>query len=693
MKNNIDNSLRNKLEEVVHLDAKNSDLKRENGNVDGDTSMAKMLQLGSISSKSIVDILLNETHHIAHKNGDIHIHDLDFAAIGTTTCNQIPLDKLFKGGFFTGHGHLREPNSIATYAALTAIAIQSNQNDQHGGQSIPALDYYLAPGIIKSFYKRLKENMSKFLEIQYSLEADESNLRAETILNKYGDIRSIELSQSEKDKMKIIILGELLTAGIGIEDGTETMKQGDRMLDFAINKSLKEVERDTFQAMEGLIHNLNTMHSRAGAQIPFSSINFGTNISPEGRMVSKNLLLAQEKGLGNGETAIFPILIFKVKNGINVDKLDPNYDLFKLACRVSSKRMFPNFAFLDAPHNLQYYKEGDIDTEVAYMGCRTRTVSNINGPEIVTGRGNLSFTSINLPRIAIKYMSSDRTNPDLNGFFRELDEWIEVIINQLIDRFNYQSSLKVKNFPFLMGQGNWLGSSDLNDEDTLKDVLKHGSLTVGFIGLAETLIALTGKHHGECDKSQKLGLEIISHMRKRMDEATQRHHLNFALIATPAEGLSGRFVAMDKEKYGIIEGVTDKEYYTNSFHIPVYYKTSAFNKIEKEAPYHALTNGGHISYVELDGDTSKNPEAFERVVLAMKDSGIGYGSINHPIDIDPVCGYQGVIIDECPKCGRKESEDGIPYQHIRRITGYLTGTLDRFNNAKKAEERDRQKHV
>ena len=466
-----------------------------------------------------------------------------------------------------------------------------------------------------------------------------------------------------------------------------------KIQEFAYREAYKETDKQTYQAMEGLIHNLNTMHSRAGAQVPFSSINFGTDIYEEGRMVSRNLLLSLERGLGNGETAIFPILIFKVKEGVNLNKEDPNYDLFKLSCRVSAKRLFPNFSFLDAPFNKEYYKPNDPETEATYMGCRTRVMSNICGDNKVSGRGNLSFTTINLPRLGIKYGIVKNSKMDLDGFFNDLDEKIDLVIDELLERMEIQGNKKVKNFPFLMGQGIWRGSDSLEPEDNLKEVIKQGTLTVGFIGLAECLIGLTGKHHGESEESQKLGLEIISHMRKRMDEACDKYKLNFSLIATPAEGLSGRFTELDKKIYGVIEGITDKEYYTNSFHIPVYYNISAYDKIKKEAPYHSLTNGGHITYVELDGDTSNNLEAFETIIRAMKDLGIGYGSVNHPVDRDPVCGYSGVIQGNiCPRCNRDENDSNIKFERIRRITGYLVGTVDRFNDAKKAEVNDRVKH-
>ena len=450
----------------------------------------------------------------------------------------------------------------------------------------------------------------------------------------------------------------------------------------------KEIRRKTYQAMEAFIHNLNTMHSRAGAQVPFSSINYGTDTTPEGRLVIECVMKATEAGLGFGETPIFPIQIFKVKEGVSYNPGDPNYDLFQLACKVSAKRLFPNFSFLDAPFNKQYYIEGRPETECAYMGCRTRVIGNTYDPnrEIVYGRGNLSFTSINLPRLAI------RAKGDIDLFFESLDRVIDIAIDQLYDRYKIQSQKKVRNFPFLMGQGIWLDSEKLGPDDTIEEVIKHGTLTVGFIGLAECLKALTGKHHGECKESQNLGIEIVGYMRKRMDEQARKTGLNWSLIATPAEGLSGRFVRIDRKKFGEIPGVTDRDYYTNSFHVPVYYDINAFDKIKLEAPYHELTNGGHISYIELDGDPLKNLDAFEKVVRCMKESGIGYGSINHPVDRDPCCGYTGIIDNECPQCGRKEGEGDVGFERIRRITGYLVGTMDHWNNAKRAEEHDRVKH-
>ena len=673
------------ISDITFEDASDANIKRENANIDGNTAMGTMLHYGSAVSKEFCKTFMLKPEHVkAHDNGDIHIHDMDFLNMGTLTCCQIKLDKLFEGGFSTGHGFLREPNSIMSYGALAAIAIQSDQNDQHGGQSIPFFDYDMAKGVYKTFRKCYIENLSKGLELlSDKYDADKVKEIVYSTENetkcKVGLMQDVKYTNLEKQKL------------INVFNIEENIAK--KIQEFAYNSSYKETDRQTYQSMEGLIHNLNTMHSRAGAQVPFSSINFGTDTSLEGRMVSKNLLLSMEKGLGNGETAIFPILIFKVKEGVNLNEEDPNYDLFKLSCRVSAKRLFPNFSFLDAPFNLKYYEPNNPETEATYMGCRTRVMSNICGEEEVSGRGNLSFTTINLPRLGIKHGIVKNENADIEGFFKELDDMIYLVIDQLLERMQIQGNKKVKNFPFLMGQGIWRGSDKLNYDDKLEEVIKQGTLTVGFIGLAECLVALIGKHHGESEESQKLGLQIISHMRKKMDEACDKYQLNFSLIATPAEGLSGRFTEIDKNIYGEIKGVTDKEYYTNSFHVPVYYNISAYDKIKKEAPYHELTNGGHITYVELDGDTSNNLEAFETIIRAMKDLGIGYGSINHPVDRDPVCGYSGVIEGYiCPKCGRNENDSNIKFDRIRRITGYLVGTVDRFNDAKKAEVRDRVKH-
>ena len=619
--------------------AKEEDAKRENANVDGDTAMGTMLQYGSTISKEFAkSYLMKHKFAEAHDNGTIHIHDMDFLPMGTTTCMQIELDRLFKNGFSTGHGHLRSPNDIMSYSALAAIAIQSDQNDQHGGQSIPAFDYYMAPGVLKTFKKQLKQQIYDLLDYSDLL----SFVNIDKIVKDVDKINSIDLDiEMFKNYYK-------------------ESKAIERLFRKSYEKALQKTDRITYQAMEAFIHNLNTMHSRAGAQVPFSSINFGTDTSTEGRMVIKNFLLATEQGLGKGETPIFPVSIFKVKEGVNYNKEDKNYDLFKLAIKVSAKRLFPNFSFLDAPHNLPFYKEGDFRTEVGYMGCRTRVMSDVTDPDNETtgGRGNLSFTSINLPRIGIKHgiCLKEREKADMEAFYQELSDVMDLVKDQLLERFEIQCNKRCYNFPFLLEQGVWTDGDKLKPTDRLRKILKHGSLTIGFIGLAETLKALIGSHHGESEEAQELGLEIINFMRNKTDEYSRKYNLNFTLIATPAEGLSGRFVGIDKAIYGRIKGVTDRAYYTNSFHVPVYYNISISDKIKKEAPYHYLTNGGHISYIELDGNTASNLEAFESVIRLMKESGIGYGAINHPVDRDPVCGYVGVIKDVCPRCGRREGE-------------------------------------
>ena len=664
------------LEDLTFKDAVDNDVKRENANIDGDTAMGTMLKYGSESAKQFYEMyVLNPRHAKAHRDGDIHIHDLDFLTL-TTTCCQIDIVKLFKDGFSTGHGFLREPNDIQSYSALACIAIQSNQNDQHGGQSIPNFDYGMAIGVAKTYSKLYTKNLAKAAEIlEGKSDLEESFKEIKRKVYAESGVKPRLEASEEYCRLEAPYLAEIVG-----EEAVEKLQK------FAVKYSEKETDRATYQAMEGFVHNLNTMHSRAGAQTPFSSINYGTDTTPEGRMVIRNILLAEDAGLGNGETPIFPIHIFKVKEGINYNESDPNYDLFKLACRVSAKRLFPNFSFLDAPFNLPYYKPGDYNTEVAYMGCRTRVMANVYDPtrELTCGRGNLSFTSINLPRIAIN------AHGNVEWFFEELERKVNLVIEQLLERFKIQSAKKVRNYPFLMGQGVWLDSEKLSPDDSVGEVLKHGTLTIGFIGLAECLKALIGKHHGESKEAQNLGLEIVGYMRKRMDEEAQKTGLNFSLIATPAEGLSGRFVRMDRKKYGEIPGVTDRDYYTNSFHVPVYYEINAFEKIRLEAPYHALTNGGHISYIELDGDPLKNLDAFEAVVRCMKESGVGYGSINHPVDRDPVCGYTGIIDEVCPRCGRRDGE-GVSLEKLQKLGLYRNMNADTIGyHGDQFEEADRR---
>ena len=662
------------LNDITFKDSKDNDLKRENANIDGDTAMGSMLRYGSESAKEFyLNNVIDPRFAEAHKNGDIHIHDMDFYTL-TMTCCQIDLIPLFKDGFSTGHGFLREPASIRSYASLACIAIQSDQNDQHGGQSIPNFDFSMAPGIKKTYRKALIELL---YEIYSIFDDDITNEEAKKIVLDAEKVEEVGLDAPKfHDELSKLIKNRFPSLN------------NEKLIKKLFIDAVKKTDEETHQAMEAMIHNLNTMHSRAGAQVPFSSLNYGTDTSKEGRMVINALLDATLRGLGNGETPIFPIQIFKCKEGVSYFKEDPNYDLFRKAMYVSGKRLFPNFSFLDSSFNKPYYKKGDYKTEVSYMGCRTRVMGNvIKDKEITTGRGNLSFTSINLPRIGIT------SNHDINVFYKRLDELMDLCKDQLLERYKIQASKHVYNFPFLMGQHVWLDSDKLKYNDKIEPVLIHGTLTIGFIGLAECLKSLTGYHHGENEDSYKLGYEIIKHMREKCDEYTQKYNLNFSLIATPAEGLSGRFVKIDKKKFGIIPGVTDRDYYTNSFHIPVYYDISLIDKIKKEGPFHKLTNGGHISYVEVDGDVSKNVDAFEMIVRAMHDNDIGYGAINHPIDRDPVCGYNGIINDECPLCHRHENDGNPNFERIRRITGYLVGTLDRFNNGKRSEERDRVKHL
>ena len=647
-------SLMKTIDEITNIDARISDMKRDNANIDGNTAMGSMLQIGAAGAKAYNEMyLLRPEHAKAYREGDIHIHDFDFYSL-TTTCCQIDILKLFHGGFSTGHGYLREPQSIQSYAALAAIAIQSNQNDQHGGQSIPNFDYGMAEGVAKTYRKAYIRRLTDAVEDQMDLEDQ-------------GEAVAMVVDAAEKLCSETVKIENTPEFDKSVAQGlcnSYTISEADaaKVITRARKRAYKKTDRDTKQAMEGFVHNLNTMHSRAGAQTPFSSINYGTDTTPEGRMVIRNILLALEAGLGHGETCIFPIHIFKVKEGVNYNETDPNYDLFRLSCKVSAKRLFPNYTFLDSPFNLQYYVPGRPETEVATMGCRTRVMGNAYDPtrEISFSRGNLSFTSINLPRIAIESKGDEKL------FYEKLQAMLELVAQQLLDRFEIQASKHIYNYPFLMGQGVWLDSEHLTNQDDLREVLKHGTLSIGFIGLAETLTSLYGQHHGQSEDIQAKGLAILGFMRDFCDKKSQELKMNFSLLGTPAEGLSGRFIRMDQKRFGKLPGITDREYYTNSFHIPVWYDISVYDKIRLEAPYHALCNAGHISYVELDGDTAHNVEAFESVVRCMHDFGIGYGSINHPVDRDPVCGYVGIIGDVCPRCGRREGEE-IPFEKAEEL--------------------------
>lgn len=624
------------------------DLKRENANIDANAPMGLMLRFGSEGSKDYVKrYVLRPEHALAHSRGDVHIHDLDFYML-TINCCQIGLKDLFKRGFSTGHGFLREPQSIQSAAALCCIAIQSNQNDMHGGQSIPMFEYDLAPYVAKSYLKhvgRVIEICTRKAGLDFSKFKDFGN----ELYDRRNTLMDEESGREVREQVMKLLA----------ENGDADPEKDS---DYVLSEALRLTERETYQSMEALIHNLNSMQSRAGAQVPFSSINYGTGTTAEQRMIMKNVLLATDAGLGGGETPIFPVQIFKVKDGINTKEGDPNYDLFRLACQVSAKRLFPNFSFLDVPYNIKYYKPGHPETEVALMGCRTRVVSNDfdKTKEVIPGRGNLSFTSINLPRLGIEAHGS------ISKFYDSLDRMFYMVFDQLKDRFDIIAKKRVLNYPFLMGQGIWIGSEKLDPDDYIEDIIKHGTMSVGFIGLAECLKALVGKHHGESEEANELGHEIVRHMRALTDQHTRDTGLNYSLFSTPAEGLSGRFVKLDQQLYGKIPGVTDRAYYTNSFHVPVYYDISAADKIRIEGPYHEMCNAGSISYVELDGDLTRNVDAFEKVILYMKECGVGYGSINHPVDRCPVCNYVGVINDVCPRCGRHDGE-GVAIERLRRL--------------------------
>jgi len=588
---------------------------RDNANV-GNSPSAKVLQISEIASKNYyLKRVLPEKEANAHINGDIYIHDLSWYG-KTLTCLQIPLDKLLCEGFNNGHGYIRSPKGIKTAASLAAIILQSNQNDMHGGQSFAYFD----------------RDMGVYVDL-------------------------------EKIKQEKLLRENLLELGLTADEGK-------------IKKLVYErTKEETYQAMEGFIYNLNTMHSRAGAQVPFSSINFGTDTTEAGRMVTECFLLAYEKGLGKGESPLFPNVCFKIKEDVNFEEGESNYDLFQLSMRVACKRLFPSFSFQDSSFNKPFR-----DEEVAYMGCRTRVISNCNGKQVTNSRGNLSFTTINLPRLGM------RAEKDISLFWKYLDEIIDLTIEQLLTRYNIQKQLKVKDFPFLMGQKLYLDSEELTSDDTIEKAIRHGTLSIGFIGLAECLKVLMGKHHGESAEAQAFGIAIVSHMRRRCDEAVKKYSLNFSLLATPAEQLSGKFTKIDTERYGKIKGVTDKKWYTNSFHVPVEFQISAIKKIEIEGAYHKYCNAGHISYVELQSAPENNIKAFESLVRAMSEADMGYASVNFPVDVCTDCGLNGVIEeDTCPKCGGKN------ISRIRRITGYLS-TLDRFNDSKLAEIQNRQIH-
>ena len=615
-------TLENQINKVIDPFNGDLDLKNSNANINGLSVQGKLQQIANEASKIFaLKNLVNKKAAKAHMDGDIHIHDLDYYATKTTTCTQIDLGEMLKNGIWNEHGYIRPPKSISTAGQLAAVVLQSHQNQQHGGQSYANFDFDLAPYVEMSVEKA-KKHLINDIEL--------TGARWESVL-----------SESELEE-----------------------------------RAWEIAERETLQAMEGFVHNINTMHSRGGGQVVFASVNFGMDTSRAGRIVSKCLMQAQSNGLGHGETPIFPILIVKLKEGVNYNPEDPNYDIFQMSMKVTAKRLFPNWVFEDAPFNADY---GDDPKDAcATMGCRTRLFNDVYGKNTSRKRGNASFTSINLPRLAIL------ADHDINKFYKLLDEKLELVHDQLLERFNYQCTATVDEFRY-MAENN-TQYEDFKKSGDIKDAIKHSSLSIGFIGLAETLVALIGKHHGESEEAQKLGLEIIGHMREFCDKKKEEEKLNWSLLGTPAEGLAGRFTKIDREKFGVIPGVTDRDYYTNSSHVPVYYPISAFKKIDIEAPYHALENAGHIAYIELDGDPTNNLEALEQIVRHMKEKGIGYGAINHPVDTCEDCGYSGIMNNKCPMCGSTN------IQQLRRITGYLVGTLSRWNPGKKAEEHDRVKH-
>ena len=634
------------------VNAKNNDITRENANMNADTPAGMMMKFASETTKPFVDdYLLSEDVRDAVMHNYIHIHDKDYYPTKSLTCVQHPLDIILKHGFTAGHGSSRPAKRIETAAVLACISLETCQNEMHGGQAIPAFDFYLAPYVRMSYQEEVK-NLEKL---------------------------------SGED------LSDLYDAPIDdyLEKPLDGLEGRARLEQHAINKTVNRVH----QAMEAFIHNMNTIHSRGGNQVVFSSINYGTDTSAEGRCIMREILQSTYQGVGNGETAIFPIQIWKKKRGVNYLPEDRNYDLYQLACKVTARRFFPNFLNLDATFNQnEKWRADDPERykwEIATMGCRTRVFEDRWGEKTSIARGNLSFSTINIVKLAIECMGIEDEKQRIDMFFAKLDNILDITAKQLDERFQFQKTAMAKQFPLLM-KYLWVGAENLKPEETIESVINHGTLGIGFIGLAECLKALIGVHHGESDEAQNLGLEIVGHMRQRMDEATEKYHLNFSLIATPAEGLSGRFVKIDREKYGMIPGVTDRDYYTNSFHVPVYYPISAFEKIAREAPYHELTNGGHISYIELDGDPTQNLEAFEAVVRAMKEAGIGYGAINHPIDRDPVCGYTGIIGEVCPRCGRREGE-GVPLSKLQKLglyKNYNSTTIGYHGDP--AEEADRQ---
>ncbi len=632
------------------IEAKSNDITRENANMNADTPAGMMMKFASETTKPFVDdYLLAEQTRTALRNNYIHIHDKDYYPTKSLTCIQHPLDKILERGFQAGHGESRPTKRIETASIIGCISMETVQNEMHGGQAIPAFDFYLAPYVRRSFVEEVK-TLERFSGEDYSHLYDAQ----------FPDY---------------------------IERDLDGLKGEERVLQHAINRTVGRVH----QSMEAFIHNMNTIHSRGGNQVVFSSINYGTDTSAEGRCIIRELLTSTYEGVGNGSTAIFPIQIWKKKRGVSYLPEDPNYDLYKLACKVTARRFFPNFVNLDAPFNRHEKWRADDPNrylyEVATMGCRPRVLKNRLDKKTSVGRGNLSFTTMNIVRLAIECMDIADEKARIEKFFEKLDEVMEVTARQLCNRYDFQKTALAKQFPLLMSSL-WVGSENLGPNDTIESVINQGTLGIGFIGLAECLIALVGKHHGESAEAQKLGLEIVGRMRDRANEFSERYGHNFSVLATPAEGLSGKFTGRDRKDFGELKGITDKVYYTNSNHVPVYYHCSPKHKAEVEAPYHALTGGGHIFYVEIDGDATHNPQAIMDIVDLMDKYDIGYSSVNHNRNRCMDCGYEDAAenLTACPKCGSGNIDK------LQRITGYLVGTTDRWNNAKLAELRDRVIH-
>ena len=633
------------------INVKSNDITRENANMNADTPAGMMMKFASETTKPFVDdYLLSEESREAVKNNYLHIHDKDYYPTKSLTCCQHPLDNILNHGFTAGHGSSRPAKRIETASVLACISLETAQNEMHGGQAIPAFDFYLAPYVRLSFIEEVK-----------ALE----DLNGENYAHLYNKVFDDYLPKP-----------------------LDSLKGEARVVQHAINKTVARVH----QAMEAFIHNMNTIHSRGGNQVVFSSVNYGTDTSAEGRCVMRELLKSTYNGVGNGETAIFPIQIWKTKRGVNYLPDDRNYDLYEFACQVTARRFFPNFLNLDATFNQS--DDWCVDDpkrylhEVATMGCRTRVFENRFGPKTSVGRGNLSFSTINIVRLAIECMDVKNKEERINKFFAKLDYMLDVTANQLNERYDFQKTAYAKQFPLLM-RSLWLGADKLNPDDTIESIINQGTLGIGFIGLAECLKALIGQHHGESGEAQELGLKIVSYMRNRVNEYSEKFHHNYSLLATPAEGLSGKFTKIDRKAFGVIEGVTDRDYYTNSNHVPVYYKCSARHKAEIEAPYHEMTRGGHIFYVEIDGDATHNPQVIMNVVDMMDHYNMGYGSVNHNRNRCMECGYENADahLEECPKCHSHHID------RLQRITGYLVGTTDRWNSGKLAELNDRVTHI